>query len=108
VHPGAGSGEQLAQQVSTEEPGRPGEQYLARVAPVWRVARQSRVPVSPAGWCLAVADLEVEPGLTAEVDLGLVSVRAQSSRAGVLHRGREPAQCGITQQAAGKRAHRVS
>jgi hypothetical protein len=94
---GAGGGEQLAEQVGAQEPGRPGEQDLVRVAPVR--PGSGRGPVPP--------DRQVEPGLGREVDLGLVVAGAEPARAGVAGGGGEPAQGGVAQQAAGERPHRV-
>ena len=92
-----GGGEQFAQQVGAEEPGRAGEQDLARVAPVR--PRPGPGAVAP--------DPDVERGLGREVDLLLIAVGAQAARAGVPDRRREPAQRGVAQQAAGQRPHRV-
>ena len=95
--PRVGGGEQFPQQVGAEEPGRAGEQDLARVAPVR--PRPGRGAVA--------ADADVKRGLGDEVDLLLIAVGAQPARAGVLHRGREAAQGGVAQQAAGQRPDRV-
>ena len=94
--PRVGGGEQFAQQVGAEEPGRPGEQDLAGTAPVRPRTRRCRVP----------PDREVEPGLAGEVDSAGRRRRSACPRGRPRGRG-EPAQRGVAQQAAGKRPNRV-
>ena len=85
------------QQVSPEEPGRSGEEYLQRSAKV----RPSVLRVC------AQSVRGAEFGLAGEVDRGLVAVGGEPARAGFLGRLGELPQGRVAQQAAGERAHVV-
>ena len=95
--PRVGGGQQFVQQVSPEEPGRSGEEYLQRPAPVRPPVLRVRAQ-PPRG---------AEFRLAGEVDPGLVALGGEPARAGLLGGLGELPQRRVAQQAAGERAHVV-